>query len=195
VGWFAEANGEEVVLPDGRTFCPPPGSLIQCFEWYGTEEIGTNRGIKLSAPDVAQGIIDREIAMLSEGWIVSQPWPGPADNQIRDVRESDVDTIEKKMSKKGVRWIESDKSPGSRRNGLQLMRDRLEAALRGEGPGLFFMRNCEASIETLPSLPRDEEKIDDVDTSAEDHCYDMVRYRVLKGSNRLAQSIKVTHAH
>jgi hypothetical protein len=36
--------------------------------------------------------------------VESQPWPGPADNQIRDVRESDVDTIEKKMADKGVRW-------------------------------------------------------------------------------------------
>jgi hypothetical protein len=72
-----------------------------------------------------------------------------------------------------------------------LIRDRLEAAVRGEGPGLYFMRNCEASIETLPSLPRDEEKIDDVDTSAEDHCYDMVRYRVLKGSNRSASKFKI----
>jgi len=195
VGWFAEANGEEAILPDGSKFCPPPGSLIQIAEWYGTEEIGTNKGLKLSAPDVAQGIIDREIALLEAGWIESQPWPGPADNQIRDVRESDVDTIEKKMSKKGVRWVESDKSPGSRRNGLQLIRDRLEAALRGEGPGLYFMRNCEASIETLPSLPRDEEKLDDVDTSSEDHCYDMVRYRVLKGNNRLARKIKVTYAN
>lgn len=195
VGWWAEANGEEAVLPDGSTFCPPPGTLVQIAEWYGTEEIGTNKGLKLSAPDVAQGIINREIAMLEADWIESQPWPGPADNQIRDVRESDVDTIEKKMSKKGVRWTESDKSPGSRRNGLQLIRDRLEAASRGEGPGLYFMRNCEASIETLPSLPRDEEKLDDVDTTAEDHCYDMVRYRVLKGANRLARKIKVTYAN
>lgn len=191
VGWFAEANGEEVTLSDGTKFCPPAGTLIQIAEWYGTKEIGSNVGLKLSAPDIADGIIKREVALMSEGWVEAQPWPGPADNQIRDVREADVDTIEKKMSKKGVRWTESDKSPGSRKNGLQLIRDRLEASTRREGPGLYFMVNCVASIETLPSLPRDEEKIDDVDTSAEDHAYDMVRYRVLKGSNRLARKIKV----
>lgn len=150
--------------------------------------------MKLSAPDLAEGIIEREIELMSEGWVPSQPWPGPADNQIRDVRESDVDTIEKKMSKKGVRWTESDKSPGSRKNGLQLLRDRLEAANRREGPAIYFMQNCVGSIETLPSLPRDEIKVDDVDTTAEDHCYDMVRYRVLKGANRLAQNINVRFA-
>lgn len=194
VGWWAEANGEEaqiIVGDEVYSFCPQPGSLIQIFEWYGATEVGTNKGLKLSAPDVAQGIIDREVSMMANGWISTQPWPGPADNQIRDVRESDVDTIEAKMSKKGVRWIESDKSPGSRRNGLQLVRDRLEAAVKNEGPGIYFMANCVASIETLPTLPRDKEKIDDVDTSAEDHCYDMVRYRVLKGSNRSASKFKI----
>lgn len=194
VGWWAEANGEEaqiIVGDEVYSFCPQPGSLIQIFEWYGATEVGTNKGLKLSAPDVAQGIIDREVSMMANGWISTQPWPGPADNQIRDVREADVDTIEAKMSKKGVRWIESDKSPGSRRNGLQLVRDRLEAAVKNEGPGIYFMANCVASIETLPTLPRDKEKIDDVDTSAEDHCYDMVRYRVLKGSNRSASKFKI----
>lgn len=201
VGWFAEANGEEAeIVVGGKTysFCPPAGTLIQFFEWYGcqlkddgTADIGCNKGLKLSAGDVAQGIIDREISLMANGWISEQPWPGPADNQIRDVTQSDVETIEDKMSKRGVRWIESDKSPGSRRNGLQLIRDRLEACLRGEGPGLYFMDNCTASISLLPTLPRDEKKIDDVDTTAEDHCYDMVRYRVLKGAKRNAHKVKV----
>jgi hypothetical protein len=55
------------------------------------------------------------------------------------------------------------------------------------------MRCCTGSIETLPSLPRDEIKIDDIDTTSEDHPYDMTRYRVLKGSNRIAKSIKVSY--
>lgn len=195
VGWWAEANGEEVILPGGRVFCPPPGTLIQFAEWYGTEEIGTNKGLKLSAKDVAEGIKRREIEMMQSGWILSQPSGGPADNQIRDVRESDVDTIEKKMRDAGIRWTDSDKSPGSRKNGLQLIRDRLQAAIEKEGPGLYFMQNCEGSIDTLPALPRDEEKIDDVDTDSEDHAYDMVRYRVLKGNNRFAESLSVSLPH
>lgn len=191
VGWWAEANGEEATLDDGRTFCPPPGTLIQLAEWYGTREIGTNKGVKMSAPALADGIREREVQLMTQGWVPEQPWPGPADNQIRDVRESDVDTIEKKMSDKGIRWQESDKSPGSRKNGLQLIRDRLEAAIKREGPALYFMENCRASISTLPTLPRDEDKLDDVDTTSEDHPYDMTRYRVLKGSNRYASAIKV----
>ncbi len=193
VGWFAEANGEELILPDGKRFAPRAGSLIQIAEWYGTIEIGSNKGLKLSAPDIADGIKNIEISLMNGGWIKSQPWPGPADNQIRDVREIDVDTIEKKMADKGIRWIESDKSPGSRRNGLQLIRDMLQSAVTGEGRALYFMANCEASLETIPTLPRDVDKPDDIDTTAEDHPYDMVRYRVLKGSNRLATNLNITY--
>jgi hypothetical protein len=148
-------------------------------------------GLRESAPKVAQHVIDYEVKLLEEGWIENQPWPGPADNQIRDVREEDVDTIEKKFADSGVRWERSDKSPGSRKNGLQLIRDRLEAAmLRKEEPQLYFMENCRASIAILPTLPRDEDDPDDVDTDAEDHPYDMVRYRVLKGANRLAKKLR-----
>jgi len=201
VGWWAEADGTEatIVLSDGTeyTFCPQPGSLIQIFEWYGCAkdekgEFIPNQGLKMSASNIAQGIIDREISMMANGWIESQPWPGPADNRIRQVIDSELDTTEKLMSKKGVRWLESDKSPGSRVIGLQLIRDRLEASVKREGPGLYFMSNCLASIETLPTLPRDEKKIDDVDTKAEDHVYDMVRYRALKGANKAAVKVKVS---
>lgn len=195
VGWFTEANGEEAILEDGTSFCPPPGTLIQIDELYGSKKIGTNLGLKMSAPDLADAIINREIHLMNERWVPSQPWPGPADNQIRDVREIDVDTIEKKMADKGVRWDQSDKSQGSRKIGLQLIRDRLEASAKKEGPGLYFMRNCLASISTIPSLPRDEKHVDDVDTESEDHAYDMVRYRVLKGSNRYARKIKVGLPH
>ena len=192
--WFAEANGESATLLDGTSFTPRRGSIIVLDDYYGTKEIGTNIGLKLSAGTIAENILEREAELISAGWIANAAKPGPADNQIRDVRETDVDTIEKKMSDKGVRWEESDKSPGSRKNGLQLIRDRLEAVWKPkEEPGLYFMQNARASIGTIPTLPRDETKVDDVDSEAEDHPYDVLRYRVLKGNNRLAEKIKVLH--
>lgn len=195
VGWWAEANGEEATVIIGDQvfkFCPAPGSLIQFFEYYGTEKLGTNKGLKKPAGEIAEKIRDIEVSLMSNGWIKTQPWPGPADNQIRDVREADVDTIEKKMLKFGIAWEESDKSPGSRKNGMELFRERLVAAKKGEGPAIYFMDNCRASIGLIPKLPRDPIKIDDVDTTAEDHSWDMTRYRVLKGNNKIARSIKVS---
>lgn len=192
VTWFAESNGEEVVMEDGTTRSWPRGTLVMIAEWYGTKAVGTNVGLKLSAKDVAKGIKRREADMMAEGWISSLPAPGPADNQIHNVTERDTDTIAKKMSDEGIRWEASDKAKGTRKQGLQLIRDRLEATLRGEGAGLVFMANCAASISTIPVLPRDEDDPDDIDTDAEDHLYDAVRYRVLKGNIRTAKVIPVS---
>lgn len=195
VGWWAEANGEEVVLPGFKVFCPRKGSLIRLHEWYGSKEIGSNQGIKLSAADVALGVAKREHELLRDGWIHTKANPGPADNQIWEVRERNTDSIAKMMEDKGIRWTHSDKGSGSRKNGLQLLRDRLEASCEPEkGPGIYFMDHCLASLATIPVLPRDEDDPDDVDTDAEDHAYDDTRYRVLAGNNRYATVIKVQFA-
>lgn len=196
-GWFAEANGEEVMTFDKFTgelkmFCPPAGSLILIREFYGTEEIGTNKGLKMSAKKVAERIRDIEIEMMESGFIKTQPEAGPADNQIRNVTETDTETIEKKMQEVGIYWKESDKSNGSRAIGMQLLRDRLEAALEQEGPGFYVMQNCEATIDILPVLQRNKDKPDDVDTTQEDHPYDGIRYRILASPNRLAKNVKIT---
>jgi hypothetical protein len=47
-----------------------------------------------------------------------------------------------------------------------------------EEPGLFVFEHCRQWLRTVPTLPRDEKKPDDVDTDAEDHAGDMTRYRV-----------------
>jgi hypothetical protein len=74
--------------------------------------------------------------------------------------------------------------------GLQLLRDRLVASTEGEGRGIYFMDYCRTSIAGLPSLPRDEDNLDDVDTDAEDHFYDDIRYKVLEVDADLATDIR-----
>lgn len=191
VGWWAEANGEEAALLDGGTFCPARGSLIRILEWYGTDQIGSNKGLRLSAVDIAKGIKEREAALVAGGWIRGPVKPGPADNQIGNTIDSGTDSIAASMGKHGVRWTESNKKPGSRIVGLQLVRDRMTAAKTGEGPGLYFMSNCRASRQILPTLPLDERNPEDVDTHAEDHIFDELRYRVLAGNNRMATSLQI----
>ena len=171
VCWWAEANGEETVLPDGSTFCPVRGSLIQIAEWYGSKEIGTNKGINLGASDVADGIKNKEIELMAQGWILKQPVPGPADNAIAGGNDPQDDSTEKKMAKKGIRWTKSDKAKGSRVDGLTMVREMMANAKKKEGPAIYFMNNCKASIEILPPLPRDDDNLDDVDSDAEDHCF------------------------
>lgn len=196
VGWWAESNGEEATMLDGSIFCPPAGSLIQINEWYGTRKLGSNIGVKKSAGDIAIDIREMEMQMMVDEWILTQPSAGPADNQIKTATESDNETIKYKMEKRGIVWQDSDKSPGSRINGMELFRERLRESSRLNGPAIYFMENCLASIATIPVLPRGEgPKIDDVDTDAEDHAYDMTRYRVLKGVGKAAAKLPTTWVH
>jgi len=197
IGWFAEANGEEatIIHPDGTVekFCPPPGTLILIHEWYGTKEIGTNKGIKLGSEDIADGIIAIEESLIRNKWVNSRIAGGAADNEIGNVKDAASDTIKKKMEDKGVYWEPSDKSAGSRVVGLQLFRDRLVNAKRKEGKAIYFMAHCVAAIETIPLLQRSEKNIEDVDTDGEDHPYDGVRYRVLAADGRAVTSIDVQY--
>lgn len=200
--WFAEANGEEMTLADGRTFCPRDGSLIICSELYGSDGSGMNEGVHWGSTKIAEAIRDHEIYNMNFGpngfvsvgssslpWFPKQPLAGPADNQIRNVNDVATETIEKLMANVGVRWTPSDKSQGSRKIGLQLIRDRLEAVLtNSEEPGLYVMDNCRNWISTVPQLPRSPKDFDDVDTDVEDHLYDATRYRVLAGMNRFVTS-------
>ena len=43
-------------------------------------------------------------------------------------------------------------------------------------PSLFIFNNCVNLIRTLPLLPYDKNNPEDVDTHAEDHAYDALRY-------------------
>jgi hypothetical protein len=190
VGWFAEADGTEAIveMPDGSAsrFAPPPGSIIMLHEWYGGVEVGTNKGLKMGATSIAKGIIERESSLMLSGWIKKQPKPGPADNRIRNLIDKELDTTEKLMQKVGVKWTSSDKSSGSRVMGLALLREYLERALDGEGPGFYVMSHCKNTIASLPSLPRSDKNPDDVDTGSEDHLYDAIRYRILNGRKKPA---------
>jgi hypothetical protein len=195
VGWWATASGEEIELPHGRRWCPVKGSLIRFDEMYGSNELGSNEGVRRPARQVARDIIARETRLMTDGWISRYAEPGPADNAISSTQDEESDSIANRMKSEGVHWIESDKSPGSRVNGLELLRGRIVASKTGDGPGIYFMEHCEVAHATLPVLPRDERKPEDVDSSAEDHCYDEVRYRVLSARKQYATDIAVSFAN
>tara|TARA_R110002020_G_scaffold472424_1_gene700401 strand:- start:438 stop:1967 length:1530 start_codon:yes stop_codon:yes gene_type:complete len=202
-GFWGISNGEEVDV-DGTIYCFPKGSIIRCAEDYGAEGrksptggmdfYGHNAGLKLPAPEVARRAKQVEETLTLMGWIESSVLPGPADNQIFGVLNTEDKTIAKQMEDEGISWEHSNKSPGTRIIGLQVVRDMLQNALDGEGPGLYVMRNCKAFINTVPVLPRDPKKPDDVDTTAIDHCYDEVRYMCLFERPEYVESLKVEFA-
>lgn len=186
VGWWAEATGEEMTLPNGQVWAPVKGSLFRFCELYGAKDLdeGVNEGIRASASQIADEILALEATMRERGWISGYVMAGPADNQIRNVNDSSTPTIEASFAAKGVRWTPSDKSQGSRKIGLELVRQMVLNAKTGEGPALYVMARCKAFLKTVPVLPRDDDDPDDVDTTAADHIYDDTRYRVLSSSYR-----------
>ena len=67
------------------------------------------------------------------------------------------------------------KANNDRLAGVALVADLLR--VRGDGrPRLLVVDTCTNLIRTLPSLPRDPRNPEDVDTRAEDHAYDSLRY-------------------
>ena len=196
VGFWAESNGEEFKDNQGKTRCFPSGTLIRIGEIYGAKEIngeqfGHNQGCKMSAKDVARAVVKYQEDLKIKGIIKTDIEAGPADNQIFSNNESSTDSLSKMMEDENVTWTKSDKSSGSRMNGFELFRIALDNSLKNEGAGLYVFNTCKAFIETIPVLPRDEKRLDDVDTTAEDHVYDEVRYMILHDAPKYASDLSI----
>ncbi|HWQ34319.1 MAG TPA: terminase [Blastocatellia bacterium] len=178
--WWAESDGTQA--GNGRHY--PRGTLFLIHEYYGWNG-KPDTGLRMGAKEVAREILKIEQAA---DWIVK---PGPADSAIYDVQNPASPSIGDEMASAGVKWTEADKSPGSRINGAEKLRGLLRAALQWpmEEPGIFVFNHCTQFIRTVPVLPRDQKRIDDVDTRAEDHIYDAVRYRVMKPAARKASRL------
>lgn len=196
VGWWAQSDGDDLRLPDGQFMSTVRGDLFRVQEWYGWTG-RPNQGLTMLASDIAKGIIEREIMW---GWRTTQGTivkAGPADNAIHNV-ENGV-CIARDMGQpirvgndiyKGVQWTRADKSPGSRVAGWEMVRGMMTAAHPKDGkprekPGLFCTNDCKQFLRTVPAMPRDEKNMDDINTAAEDHIADEVRYRVRASGTKI----------
>lgn len=200
VGWWAESDGSDVRMPDGQYRSTVKGDLFRIAEWYGWTG-APNQGLRMLATQISKGIVERELKMGYYGRIK----PGPADNSINDVENGNCIALD--MAKKvtingkvynGVTWTRSNKSAGSRKNGWEKMRIAMFNAQPNGGPreepGLFVFRNCQDGfIRTVPTIPRDQKDLDDVDTEAEDHAADEVRYVILSMGDRFKSATTTGH--
>ena len=177
VGWWAESDGTTATMADGSERSFPRGTLFRISEWYGMQPSRPNVGTKMLAVDIAKGVLerDRELRFLGVGQVKD----GPADPSIYAVENGQSIALD--MEKAGVKWTRGDNSPGSRKNGWERMRKYFAASLesRPESPGLYVFDTCVDFIRTVPVLPRHKVKLDDIDSSSEDHIADETRYRLL----------------
>ena len=83
-------------------------------------------------------------------------------------------SIAETMVQQGCRWRPSDRSPKSRINGKLEVHKRL--TVKDKQPGIRIFKTCRNLIRTLGMLPTDDKNPEDVNTHAEDHAYDALRY-------------------
>lgn len=152
IGWYAVSDG---------TWGLPPGALLRYREWYGWNG-KPNQGIRLESKDVAQGIIQREGPEEELDYRVCDPAMFAHDNGPSIVED---------FHSAGLFFRRAD---NKRIPGWTQVRNRLSGD--SLGPRLFVLQGSEHLIRTLPTLQHDDKDHEDLDTDAEDHAADELRY-------------------
>lgn len=142
--------------------------------WFAVDYEGTlwvYRELKVQGmpPDV----FARKILALEQGERVQY---GMLDSSVWSKRGDIGPSIVETMQKEGLRWKPSDRSAGSRHSGKIEVHRRLALNDISKKPSLVIFSNCDFLIKELPILPLDDNDPEDVDTKANDHSYDALRY-------------------
>ena len=127
---------------------------------------------KVTATDLADMILEAE---ARDGTIRY----GVLDSSLWHNRGDTGPSLSEQMIMRGCRWRPSDRSKGSRISGKNELHRRLQVDEYTEEPRLVFFSNCTNVIAQLPSIPLDKRNPEDVDTNAEDHLYDALRYGIM----------------
>jgi hypothetical protein len=127
---------------------------------------------KVLATDLADMVLDLE---QDDGTIKY----GVLDSSCWHKRGDTGPSLAEQMIQKGCRWRPSDRSAGSRIAGKNEIHRRLQVDEFTEEPRIVFFNNCTNLIAQLPILPLDKKTREDVDTKAEDHLYDALRYGIM----------------
>ncbi len=175
VGWWT-ALSEDYQHADGYTI--PKGALVRYREWYGAKqdengETVPNKGLKMTAEQVAQGIKERE---ASDPIAIDKQ---PVHYSVADPAIFAKDggpSIAERMANCGVSFRGADNTRVGQRGhmgGWDQLRQRL---IGDERPMVYCFNTCKDSIRTIPGLQHDDDRPEDVDTDGEDHAGDEWRY-------------------
>ncbi len=181
--WFAVATGDALVDPrTGKEYHIPRGALVVYRELYGWNG-QANQGSRETSEQVAARILaveaDADIVGENQGLCKIDP---------ATFATNGGPSIAETMARNGVWWNRADNrrvQGAGPAGGWDQVRSRLrgeeyevadDGALIYTTPMVYFMDCCVHIIRTLPTLPSDPNKPDDVDTHAEDHPADTLRY-------------------
>ena len=175
IGWWAVVQDDHPL--DGHIL--PRDAIVRYREWYGSK--GPNEGLKIPAETVAAGIRQRELGeQIAYGVLDPAAFAvisGPS--------------IAETLARRGVYFRRADNarlSIAKRFGGWDQLRFRLRGNDDGQ-PMIFFTEDCHAILRTLPMMQHSEVNPEDLDTSAEDHAVDEVRYACM------SRPFRQTHFH
>jgi len=127
---------------------------------------------KVLATDLADRILELE---ANDGGMKY----GVLDSSLWHKRGDTGPSLAEQMILRGCKWRQSDRSKGSRISGKNELHRRLQVDEMTEEPRIVFFNSCTNIISQLPALPLDKSNPEDVDTKAEDHLYDALRYGIM----------------
>ena len=154
-------------LAPRRALRPADNRIVRYREYYGSSG-SPNEGLRLDPQVVAAKMRLMETHERARGM---RFFRNPADPSIwgEHGHETSVGML---FQREGFRWLKAATGPGSRVSGAHVIvwllnQDRLAVT-----------SDCADFLRTVPVLPADPNRIEDVDTHAEDHCWDELRYAV-----------------
>ena len=127
---------------------------------------------KVLAKDLARMVIQAE---ANDGTIRY----GVLDSSCWHKRGDTGPSLAEQMIMEGCRWRPSDRSAGSRVSGKNEVHRRLQTDPFTDMPRMVITSNCVNTIAQLPIIPLDKRNPEDIDTKAEDHLYDAIRYGIM----------------
>jgi hypothetical protein len=170
VGWWAvcQDNFEH----DGRLI--PRSAIIRYREWYGAK--GPNEGLKMTAEEVARGIVSRETDERGKREFVAYGVLDPAAYAVIS-----GPSIAETLARNKVPFRRADNTRVARDKRMGGW-DQLRARLKGDDDGhpmIFFFSHCRDLIRTLPMMIHDPVNPEDLDSDSDDHAVDETRYACL----------------
>ena len=165
-GWWAVVT-DTFITPCGKTL--PRGAMVRYREWYGCREGKPDTGLKLTAEEVGRGIKERE-----KGDNVRDGVLDPA----AFAEDGGPSIAHRMMDNKGPWFRPADNKRVTQRGamgGWDMMRHRLKGDEDGHVMMVIFS-TCVDFWRTVPVLQHDDKRPEDLNTDAEDHIADEVRY-------------------
>lgn len=163
---LAQSPGEEV----GGIYYPR-NSLVAVDELATHKPGNLTAGLGWTVPVLAEAI-----KAMCARWHVKPS--GVADDAIFAKGGHAAGSIADEFRGCGVNFQPARKA--DRITGWNRMRKLLSWAGQPDRAGLYIARNCEYFWQTVPTLPRDPKRIEDVDSTGPDHGADAMRYGCMR---------------